>query len=465
MLLFAFLAFVAAADQVRDQRDIGGHSSAFDSAQSRFKVPKLINFEQYKQLFNKVYSIQVENLTRAKLFIARSFRAFVSALSYKYKRSSSYLAINQMSDWLPEQVKRSILGRESLKGIEFIPLVDVDELIEERRTVQENNGLASKQDRRKRSTDFIAQQKQQDMQDLISFSEDEDRENSLAQSLIGNPFGSSLLNTLKQAKPRTTQPDKQTPDAMFTDNRRCFLPAKDQRDCGSCWIFSVMALYEWTYCSVFNQKIDLSEQYVIDCGQRMGYSGCTEGFFENTSAFVRKYGTELAARYPYTARNGECPYDSSISSDNMGLLRFSDTGFVSVKIDQVEKYLRLAPLIMVLFLNDKFHEYGGGVDDGAGCTIESVHAVLAVGSGREDGKDYWLIRNTFGTYWGTDGYYKLNKKNECVHSKLGYVLNNPTVPTTTNPQYMAEPIERKYASYLQANLDRSGILSPTIIRW
>lgn len=437
LLVFTFLALVAAAtDQKRGQQSVGGDPLPVESARSRFKMPKLVNFEQFKRLFSKEYSSQVENQARAKVFIARSFRAFVSALSYKYKHFSSYLAINQMSDWLPEQIKRSVLGPDSLEGFKSIPVVDANELIEKQLKTMEEHRINS-QDRRKRSSDNMLEQNKQPDSINLSNSEDKTRPEN---NLPSKPPIYPLLNTIPQANLSGLQPGQQLPDAIFTDNRRCSSPPKDQRECGSCWVFSVIALYEWSYCTTFNTVINLSEQYVIDCGQRMGYKGCTFGFFGDTSRFIREYGTELTANYPYIARNGYCPYEPSTPPANMGILRFSDSGFFSIHISQVEMYLRFAPLIMVLFLNNRFHEYGGGVDDGAGCTEERVHAVLAVGSGREDGKEYWLIRNSHGTRWGEKGYYKLNKKTKCITLDFGNVLGNPIVPSATNPLYM--PIKR-----------------------
>lgn len=46
-------------------------------------------------------------------------------------------------------------------------------------------------------------------------------------------------------------------------------------------------------------------------------------------------------------------------------------------------------------------------DDECEKTALGSHAMTIVGYGREHGKDYWLVKNSWGTDWGLDGYLKL----------------------------------------------------------
>jgi len=59
---------------------------------------------------------------------------------------------------------------------------------------------------------------------------------------------------------------------------------------------------------------------------------------------------------------------------------------------------------------DPFQYYIGGIidEDEWSCDPEGLnHGVVLVGYGSEDGLDYWIIRNSWGDYWGEDGYVRV----------------------------------------------------------
>ena len=63
-----------------------------------------------------------------------------------------------------------------------------------------------------------------------------------------------------------------------------------------------------------------------------------------------------------------------------------------------------------------FEFYKNGIYEEPNCSTTDVnHGVLVVGYGSENGRDYWLIKNSWGESWGLDGYVKMarNRNNMC----------------------------------------------------
>lgn len=64
-----------------------------------------------------------------------------------------------------------------------------------------------------------------------------------------------------------------------------------------------------------------------------------------------------------------------------------------------------------------FSFYSNGVYYEPACkngTDDLDHAVLAVGYGILDNEPYWLVKNSWSTYWGNDGYVLMSMKdNNC----------------------------------------------------
>jgi len=65
--------------------------------------------------------------------------------------------------------------------------------------------------------------------------------------------------------------------------------------------------------------------------------------------------------------------------------------------------------ISVLIEADKsvFQMYRNGIFDSASCGTNLDHATLVVGYGEENGKEFWIMKNSWGTGWGESGYMRL----------------------------------------------------------
>ena len=77
-------------------------------------------------------------------------------------------------------------------------------------------------------------------------------------------------------------------------------------------------------------------------------------------------------------------------------------------VEDLKAALALGP-VSVSIEADKlcFQLYSGGVFNNPKCGTTIDHAVLAVGYGEEDGQEYWLVKNSWNTTWGDNGYIKI----------------------------------------------------------
>ena len=72
------------------------------------------------------------------------------------------------------------------------------------------------------------------------------------------------------------------------------------------------------------------------------------------------------------------------------------------------------------------------------CSTSLDHAVLIVGYGSENGVDYWIIRNSWGTSWGMDGYMHMLRKSASPHGICGINMM-ASYPTKTSPNPPPSP--------------------------
>ncbi|XP_039127656.1 cysteine proteinase 2-like [Dioscorea cayenensis subsp. rotundata] len=192
-------------------------------------------------------------------------------------------------------------------------------------------------------------------------------------------------------------------------------PVKDQGECGSCWTFSATGALEAAHCQATGKNITLSEQQLVDCAQAFNNNGCQGGLPSQAFQYV-KYngGLDTEKSYPYKETDGTCSY----KSENIGVKVINTVNITMDAEDELKHAVGVVRPVSIAFeVVQSFMSYKSGVYSSDTCgssPMDVNHAVLAVGYGVEKGVPYWLIKNSWGTEWGMDGYFKMELgKNMC----------------------------------------------------
>jgi len=186
-------------------------------------------------------------------------------------------------------------------------------------------------------------------------------------------------------------------------------PVKNQASCGSCWAFSTTGSLEGAHFVATGELVSFSEEQLVECNIGTGNMGC-QGGLQSTAYEYYETGIDamLEDKYPYTSgggSSGDCKYDAS-EATNVTVSAY--TNVTPSSVDQMKAGLTQQPVAVAIQANKLcFQFYKSGVMDKASCGTNLDHAVLAVGYGTEDGKDYWLVKNSWDTVWGDNGYIKL----------------------------------------------------------
>jgi len=205
----------------------------------------------------------------------------------------------------------------------------------------------------------------------------------------------------------------------WRDEANGLTPIKNQKQCGSCWAFGTVAVFENLIKIRDNVVKSLSEQQLVSCNNQ-GW-GCSGGEFAH-DIHVNP-GAALTADFPYTAEDGSCKPNLTYTGkiESWAYVGGSDSTYPSN--DQIKQAIHDdGPVAVTVDATDSFQAYSGGIynaNDGS----ETNHLVALVGY-NDDGQ-YWILRNSWGASWGEEGYMRIKYRSNAVGEQTTFVNYKP----------------------------------------
>jgi len=211
--------------------------------------------------------------------------------------------------------------------------------------------------------------------------------------------------------------------------------------CGSCWAHAAtVALND--RISILRKgawpEVIVSPQHLINCD---GGGTCNGGSQGETYAWIHKNGIVEESCQPYQAKNGlPCtPYCKTYWGPNKAvqevknytLWKVSEYGSVSGEEKMKAEIYARGPIACSIDATSKLEAYTGGIFEENELLPIPNHVVSVVGWGTENGVDYWIARNSWGTYWGEGGWFRIVRgsvfKNLAIESGCNWAV--PIIPS------------------------------------
>ena len=190
-------------------------------------------------------------------------------------------------------------------------------------------------------------------------------------------------------------------------------PVKNQGSCGSCWAFSVTAVLESLLrIQDPSTTLDLAEQTLVSTCSNAG--SCSGGYFSAFN-YLKTPGLADEAADPYRGVNTNCKsgLNPKAKIKEWAYIRGATGGQPST--EQLKTAIITYGPISVT-VSASFTSYGGGIY--SACNRNSVDHMVTI-EGWDDATQSWIMRNSWGSNWGEDGYMRIK-----YTDRNGYKCNN-----------------------------------------
>jgi C1A family cysteine protease len=196
----------------------------------------------------------------------------------------------------------------------------------------------------------------------------------------------------------------------------------NQAKCFACYAFSACgAIESAVHINNGGPIVKLSAQQIVDCSDDWRNHRCKGGTMVKSYKYIAKKGLMRDNDYGYNTllnsspqckhARSRCKYDRSQTQQGV-------VGYVNIQSGSSQDIMNAVATRPVSAAIDAHHRpfklYSSGIFSLASCTTHLTHGLLIVGYGEEDGKKYWVLKNSWGPSWGNNGFGKIARgQNMC----------------------------------------------------